>query len=92
MSVAVPRQKKDLEKQHTGRPDGRPTAEPGQDILRDQGLNLEEQKRGCKDRHSVRQDTQHRGTCMMDHGKPREPRKEFIETLSGKDDDLLADS
>ena len=29
---------------------------------------------------------------MMDHGKPRETRKEFIETLSGKDGDLLADS
>jgi len=29
---------------------------------------------------------------MMDHGKPREPKKGFIETLPGKDGDLLADS
>jgi len=92
MSVAVTPQKEDLEKQHAGRPDRRSTAKPGQDILRNEGLYLEKKKRPCKDRYSVRQDAQHRGTCMMDHGKPRKPKKGFIETLPGKDGDLLADS
>ena len=78
MRIAVTSQKEDLEKQYAGGPDRRSAAKPGQDILRNEGLYLEKKKRPCKDRYGVRQDAQHRRTCMIDHGKPRELTKEFV--------------
>jgi len=84
MSVAVPRQKKDLEKQHAGCPDGRPAAKPGQDILCDQGLDLEEKKRANKNCYGGWQDANHRGTCAMYQGNPGELTKEFIKKLCKK--------
>ena len=42
--VGVAAQQQHLEEQHAGRPDARPAAEPGQDVLADERLHLEEQE------------------------------------------------
>ncbi len=67
MSIAVTPKEQYLEKQYAGGPNCRPAAEPGQDILRDQGLYLEEEERGREDRHGIRQNASQGRTCVLDH-------------------------
>ena len=69
IGVAVTSQQEDLEKQHGGGLDCGSAAEPGQDILRNQGLHLKEKERAGKDRYGIGQHARWRGTCLMGHGK-----------------------
>ena len=44
MRVGISAQQEDLEEEHAGGPDCRCPAEPGQDISRDDGLDLKQEK------------------------------------------------
>ena len=56
MSVDIPPEEEDLEKEHTRGPDSRCASEPGKNIPGDNGLDLKEQKRTEKNRQSIWED------------------------------------
>jgi hypothetical protein len=58
--VEVAEEQHDLEEQHARAPDGRSAAEPRQDHLGNDGLDLEQEERGKEDR-----------CCVEQHGKTR---------------------
>src|SRR4029079_10527523 len=62
MRVAVANQQHHLEEQHAGRPHRRTAAEPWQNKLADQRLDLKKQEGASENRKCV---TRHRSTCAV---------------------------
>ncbi|MEO7653597.1 MAG: hypothetical protein ABIZ80_24325 [Bryobacteraceae bacterium] len=54
MRVEITAEQQELEEKHARSPDRRRTAEPGQDHLRDEGLNLKQQKGAEENRAGVK--------------------------------------
>ena len=54
MRIEISGQKQELKKEQAGRPHSGPPAEPGQDVLSDQRLNLKQQKGASEDRDGER--------------------------------------
>lgn len=61
--IGITEQQEKLKKNQTGRPYGGGTAEPWQDLLRNHGLNEEQQKGACEDRCGVDEHRRTVGRC-----------------------------
>ncbi len=66
--VRIPRKQSRLKKHERGRPDGRRSAKPWQDLLRDDRLHEEQQERRQEYRARVRQDDE-AGTSVGRRGR-----------------------
>ncbi len=68
VSVSITAEEQHLEKQDACGPDGWAAAKPGQDVLCNQGLNLEEQECRGEDRHRIGKDSHQAIICSGDDG------------------------
>src|SRR6202162_1454080 len=80
MRVRVAAEENDLEEEHAGRPDRRHAAEPRQDVLADDRLDLKEEKRPEEDRNG---EEEHGARLSARSGQTSGQRRGRTERLRG---------
>ena len=76
--IPIAAQQDHLKEEHGRGPHGRPTPEPGQDILRDQRLYLKEQERADENGQCVRHHVCVSGTLLMMQGVDLEQARKVV--------------